>query len=169
MNQKEYQEAANYWNQKDATAVKMPKKELYEAVLSYIQAGNTCALATGIGTFIRCTPIEYTYINDSFYLFSEGGQKFVGLAANDKVCLALFDDYTGFGKVKGMQVSGRVRIIEPFSEEYNWVAAEKNIAIEALKKLEHPMYLLRVIPERFDFLNSDFKEKGFGSRQAIEL
>ncbi len=169
MKRMEYQEAANYWNNKDMDAVKMPRQELLEAMESYIRKNNTCALATGFGTYIRCTPIEYSYLEGSFYLFSEGGQKFVGLEQNDNVCLAIFNKYEGFGKVKGMQVSGKVNIIEPFSNEYNRVAIFKNIPLETLKKLPHPMYLLQVVPERIDFLNSEFKEKGYGSRQAVNF
>lgn len=169
MNHMEYQEAANYWNNKDMDTVKMPRQEILEAMETYIKEGNTCALATGFGTFVRCTPIEYSYLEGSFYLFSEGGQKFVGLEHNDNVCLAIYNKYEGFGKVKGMQVSGKVNIIEPFSNEYNRVAAFKNIPLEALKKLPHSMYLLKVRPERMDFLNSEFKERGYGSRQAIDF
>lgn len=28
------------------------------------------------------------------------------------------------------------------------------------------MWLLKIIPDEIDFLNSDFKEEGFGSRQT---
>ena len=32
----------------------------------YIQRGNTCALATGAGDYVRCTPIEYSYHDGCF-------------------------------------------------------------------------------------------------------
>ncbi len=118
MTHEEYKAAANHWNQKDATSEKMPKAQLLEEIDKYIQGNNTCALATGYGDFIRCTPIEYSWHNESFWMFSEGGQKFVGLEENKNVCLAIYDRYDGFGKLKGMQVSGNAEIIEPFSAEY---------------------------------------------------
>lgn len=37
---------------------------------------HICALAAGAGDFIRCTPIEYNWVNQAFWLFSEGGLKF---------------------------------------------------------------------------------------------
>ncbi len=47
-----------------------------KAVEEYIQANNTCALATAAGDFVRCTPLEYTYHDDCFWIFfSEGGEK----------------------------------------------------------------------------------------------
>jgi len=66
-----------------------------------------------------------------------------------------------------MQVSGKAEVVEPFSEEYNAAAEFKKIPIAALKKMPHPMNLIKVTPERIQFLNSDFKEKGVDVRQEI--
>ena len=168
MTHEEYKAAANHWNQKDATSEKMPKAQLLEEIDKYIQGNNTCALATGYGDFIRCTPIEYSWHNESFWMFSEGGQKFVGLEENKNVCLAIYDRYDGFGKLKGMQVTGNAEIIKPFSAEYIQAVEWKKIPVDALKKLPFTMNLIKVEPKEIDFLNSDFKEKGYDSRQHYE-
>lgn len=169
MNHKEYQEASEYWNRKDAESVKMERSELLRVSEDYIQANNTCAFATGCGSFVRCTPIEYSYRDGAFWLFSEGGQKFVALENNHNVCMAIYDKYEGMEKLKGMQITGTAEIIEPFSEEYIKIAEYKKISVAALKKLQHPMNLIRIIPLRIDFLNSEFKKKGYASRQFIEF
>lgn len=44
-------------------------------------------------------------------------------------------------------------------------AAFRKIPLEALKKLAEPMWLLKIVPTEITCLNSDFKKKGFGSRQ----
>lgn len=169
MKHEEYQAASEYWNLKDADKVKMDDSELLAAVEEYINANSTCALATGSGSFVRCTPIDYTYHDGAFWMFSEGGLKFATLEINKNTCLAIFDKFEGFGKLKGMQVLGNAEIIEPFSEEYRKAAEYRKISIDALKKLSHPLYLIRIIPTRIDFLNSDFKKKGCDSRQFIEF
>lgn len=46
----EYIQAADYWKQKDAQAVKMDRETLEKEVEAYIQENNTCALATGQGS-----------------------------------------------------------------------------------------------------------------------
>ena len=114
----EYERAANYWKEKDAQSKKLDQDALKKAVEEYIQANNTCALATAAGDFVRCTPLEYTYHDDCFWIFSEGGEKFYALEKNKNVCLVIFDKYEGFGKLKGMQVTGLASIVEPFSQEY---------------------------------------------------
>lgn len=162
-----YDEAASYWKKKEAASVKLPREEVLAEVEKYILANNTCALATGSGEFVRCTPIEYHYHDGAFWMFSEGGEKFYALKENKNVCLAIFDKYAGFGKLKGMQVTGTAQIIVPFSEEYNAAAKAKNISVDALKKLPGVMNLIKVVPEKIEFLNSGFKEKGGDSRQSV--
>lgn len=169
MTKEEFAQAAGYWEEKDAAGVKMPREPLMQAVEGYIQANNTCALATGAGDFIRCTPLEYSWHDGCFWIFSEGGKKFMGLAENSNVCLAIYDKYDGFGTLHGMQVTGKAELIEPFSAAYNAHAAFRKIPLEALKKLPHPMQLICVHPERIDYLCSDFKKQGFDSRQAVEF
>lgn len=114
MTQEQFKKASQYWNNKEQIPV--PEKELKKTVEEYISSNNTCALATGIGDYVRCTPIEYSYHDDKFWLFSEGGEKFIGLEKNDNVCLAIYDKYDGFGNLKSLQIMGKAQIIEPFLE-----------------------------------------------------
>lgn len=169
MTQEDFQAAAAYWEEKDAHSVKMEPASLKKAIEEYILSNNTCALATGVGTYIRCTPIEYSYHDGCFWMFTEGGKKFVGLEQNSNVCLAIFDRYEGFGALHGMQVMGKAKLVEPFSEQYCAHADFKKIPLSALQKLQSPMYLLCVRPERIDYLCSDFKKQGFSSRQTLVL
>lgn len=162
-----YKQAQNYWKAKEANAVKIDTALLLENITAYINANNTCALATGTGDFIRNTPIEYSYHDGCFWMFSEGGEKFIGLEQNPNVCIAIFDTYTGFGSLKGLQVMGTANIVEPFSVEYDAHAAVKKIPLAALQKLNPPMNLIKVKPVSADFLNSDFKQDGYDARQHL--
>ena len=77
MTHEQFENAAQYWNKKEQ--VKMPEEALKKAIEDYIMDNNTCALATGTGNFVRCTPIEYSYHDGRFWMFSAGGEKFTGL------------------------------------------------------------------------------------------
>lgn len=165
MTHEQYKDAAQYWDKKES--IPMPKAELKKAVYDYIKANNTCALATGAGDYVRCTPIEYGFHDDKFWMFSEGGKKFVGLETNPNVCLAIFDKYDGFGNLKSLQVMGKAELVEPFSAAYNAHAEYKKIPLTALEKLPTPMNLICVTPTEINALFSDFKKDGYGSRQTI--
>ena len=130
-------------------------------------ANNTCTLATGSGEFVRCTPIEYSYHDGTVWMFSEGGEKFHALENNKNVCIAIYDKYEGFGRLKGLQMTGMAQLVEPFSDEYVAAAEFKKIPIDALKKLPQPMHLIRVTPVKAEMLNSKFKKDRFARRQIM--
>ena len=169
MTSEQYKQAANYWKIKDQESVKMDRTTLFTLVKEYINANNVCALATGAGDFVRCTPIEYSYHDDAFWMFSEGGEKFIALEENKKVCLAIFHKYEGFSNVKGMQIMGTATLIDYFSKEYIKAAEYKKIPLETLKKFPEPLNLIKVLPIKVDFLNSEFKKYNVSSRQSLEF
>lgn len=164
-----YEEAASYWEEKSITSVKMNRDALQVEMEKFIQKHNTCALATGYGDFVRCTPIEYSLMDGAFWMFSEGGLKFHALKNNKNVCLAIYDPYDGFGKLAGMQVTGTAKLVEPMTKEYLEMLAVKKIPVESLKKLPHEINLICVTPTRIDFLWSGFKKMGYDSRQFLNF
>ncbi len=168
MNTNEYKAAANFWKDKERKA--MPVEELKPVVEEYLSAGSVCALATGCGDYVRCTPLEYSYHDGKFWIFTEGGEKFIGLEKNANVSLAVFDKNPSFGELKSVQVMGTAEIIEPMSAEYIAHAEYKKIPTAALQKLAdqgHPMHLICVTPSRMDILFSSFKKLGYDSRQEL--
>lgn len=169
MTSEEYKAAARYWEEKDADSVKLEPARLKEMVERYIQENNTCALATGTGDYVRCTPIEYSYHDGCFWMFSEGGKKFIGLAENSHVCLAIYDPYTGFGALRGVQIMGRAELIEPFSQPYLAHARHRQISLHFLQTLKTPMHLICVHPIQIDCLFSDLKGMGYAPRQHLVL
>jgi uncharacterized protein YhbP (UPF0306 family) len=163
-----YDKAASYWTEKDKESVKMDSDALQQKITDFINKHNTCALAVAAGDFVRCTPIEYNYVDDGFYLFSEGGLKFKALRDNKNVCLAIYEEYKGFGKLKGLQVTGMAERVEPWSEEYLKLLSFKKIPETAMRKLPEPINLIKIVPTVMEFLCSDLKNEGYGSRQLLK-
>ena len=169
MNKDQYQSAATYWTSKPC--VEMPAEELKQYTEDFITSHGVCALATSSGEYVRCTPLEYSYHDGKFWIFTEGGEKFIGLEKNKNVSLAIFDANPDFGKLKSLQVMGEASIIEPMSEVYISHTKYKRIPVTALQNLfdqGRPMHLLCISPTRMDVLCSDFKKQGYDSRQVID-
>jgi hypothetical protein len=165
----DYKKAASYWTEKDALAVRLDPDLLLNEMEKFILAHNTCALATGCGDFVRCTPIEYNYKDRKFWMFSEGGLKFQALENNKNVCLAIYDHYVGFGQLGGMQISGTAEIVEPWTDEYMDLLAFRKIPVENMKRLPVTMHLIKITPDRIDFLCSEFKKNGVDPRQHLDF
>lgn len=169
MTREEFIEASSYWEVKDGKERHADDALIRQLAEDFILRHNTCALATGYGNHVRCTPIEYSYHDGCFWMFSEGGKKFIGLMDNPNVSIAIFDSYDGFSNLHGLQAEGKAELVEPFSEAYLAHANSKGINEIFLRKLQRPMYLICVHPTRFDCLFSDFKRLGFSPRQTFVL
>jgi nitroimidazol reductase NimA-like FMN-containing flavoprotein (pyridoxamine 5'-phosphate oxidase superfamily) len=169
MNRNDFINAENYWIIHDKHSIKMERSAILKAAEKFLTEHNTCALATGCDDFVRCTPIEYSWMNGSFYLLSEGGLKFRALARNKNVCLAVFETYKGMDNIASIQVSGKAEMISYGSEEYSRVLEIKKIPESAIQRLSHPMYLIKIVPKSMELLFSGFKENGFDSRQQVTM
>jgi menaquinone-dependent protoporphyrinogen IX oxidase len=145
--------------------MELDKQELFEEINKFIINHNTCSLATGSGEYVRNTPIEYTYYNSNFYFISEGGFKFRGLLQNSNVSISIFDNYISMNELKGIQISGKSEVVPIWNEEYTELINVKGLNVEALKNLPVNLNLIKVVPQAFEFLNTDFKEKGKDSKQ----
>ena len=120
---------------------------------------------------MRCTPLEYSFHDGRFWIFAEGGEKFIGPERNENVSLAMFDKNPGFGELRSVQVMGKAEIVAPMSAEYVAHAEHKKVPVAALRKLfDHgrPMHLIRIAPVRMDVLFSGFKKQGYDARQVMD-
>lgn len=181
LNEQELRETDNFWEDKPHKAGE--PDEIENWFENFVSTHNTCALATAFiedehcesdenifenKLMIRNTPVEYSYHDGCFWIFSEGGHKFRGIVQNGNVCLTVYDDYSGFGKLRSAQIQGKAELVKPFSSEYTAAAEFRKIPITALQKLDHPMHLIKVVPAHIDILNSEFKESGLDARQKID-
>jgi nitroimidazol reductase NimA-like FMN-containing flavoprotein (pyridoxamine 5'-phosphate oxidase superfamily) len=163
----DFDKASRFWIDKEAGSKAAPDAK--DRLKMFIQEHKVCALATGSGEYVRCTPIEYNFVDGAFYLFSEGGMKFKGLKDNKNVCLAIFDasDKVGFGELHSAQISGTAELVEPFSEEYLKLLQYKHIPEEMIRKMPEPIHLIKITPVEAEFLDTDFKKDGYNARQKV--
>jgi hypothetical protein len=143
----------------------MPSEEMRVVLDEYLNSHNTCALCTGFGEEVRGTPIEYNYIDGSFYFLSEGGFKFANLLRNPNVSIAIFDNYSGMTSLAGFQISGQVEFIEIGSAEYRMVLEHKGLKAEKILEMPFRLNLIKVIPIKAEILYSKLRELGYDSKQ----
>lgn len=143
-----------------------PVTTIQKEIEKFVKSKNTCALATGYGEFVRVTPIEYEYNEGKFYIISEGGLKFIGITQNEQVSLGIYENYTDMNNLCGIQITGKVEVIEAWTEEYLDVLERKGLKIEAVSKLPFNMNILKITPIKYEYLYSKFKHLGYDSKQV---
>ena len=159
----------NFWKEQQKTAKHMDREQALAHILGFIERHNTCALATGTGDFVRCTPIEYTFMDGEFYLYSEGGDKFVGLEKNLNVSLAIFEYYGDKNDSHGLQVMGRATLYPPRCELFKKVLAFKGIPYDVMKAAKVDVALIRITPMVYEMYDTDFVKAGFDVRQIVRF
>lgn len=168
MTQAQFQAAARYWEEKDAGQRKAgPGPTPLRGGSLHPGQQHLAPWPQGRAPMCAAPPSNTASTMAAFWMFSEGGKKFIGLSENPNVCLTIFDGYTGFQNLHGMQVMGKAEIVEPFSQDYLAHAAYKGISLDFLKGRETPMHLIRVRPTCMECLFSDFKGLDYGPRQRL--
>ncbi len=147
----------------------MDRDAALEHIKNFIRNHNTCGFATGTGDYIRCTPIEYTFMNDEFWFVSEGGSKFIGLEKNKNVSLAIFEYYGDVKDSHGLQVMGKAVLYDRESEELKKLLAFKGIPFDAVKAARVEVAVVRVIPEVYEMYDTDFVKQGYDVRQIVRF
>ena len=164
-----YQHFQNFWIEQQKTAVHMDRDAALEHMKNFIRNHNTCGFATGTGDYIRCTPIEYTFMNDEFWFVSEGGSKFIGLEKNKNVSLAIFEYYGDVKDSNGLQVMGKAVLYDRESDELKKLLAFKGIPFDAVKAARVEVAVVRVIPEVYEMYDTDFVKQGYDVRQIVRF
>jgi len=164
------------FNLEEVTNYALELKEIKENLISpapqtrkfieeFLTSHNTCTLSTGYQNRVRSTPIEYNYFNGSIYLLSEGGEKFANLPLNNQVSVAVYEDYTGFGNLAGMQITGTSEIVSEDSVEYENVIRMKGLKIDFIKRNPVKMNMIKITISKVEFLYSEFKKLGYEAKQ----
>ena len=159
----------NFWIEQQKTAKHLAPEKVREHIEAFIKAHNTCGFATGYGDYIRCTPIEYTYMDGHFWFVSEGGSKCIGLEKNRNVSLAIFEYYGDVRDSHGLQVMGKAEFYSNTSEEFKKLLAFKGIPYDVVKAAKVEVAVVRVIPDRFEMYDTDFVKEGYDVRQILDV
>jgi hypothetical protein len=149
-------------------------EDLKKRIISFLESTNMSVLATCSSDVPRATPIEYHSEGLTIYFVGEPGTKLSNIAKNPKVSIGVFLPYEGWDSAKGAQITGNAKIIPRDNvaefkrglKACKWEQAAKVIGIKDFPK---SVELIRVDPEKMEFIDMSLKKIGFSARQVLEL
>ncbi|HAX73202.1 MAG TPA: hypothetical protein DCY20_06735 [Firmicutes bacterium] len=150
-------------------AEKLDEKIVWRLCESFIKLHNTCVLCTGHDELVRATPIEYSYYKKKLYFMSEGGVKFANLFMNAHVSVAIFDPFTTWETLAGMQISGQIEMVPYKCDEFYDILKQRNISQKEYDEMKTALHVFKLNMEQIEFLNSSFKEYGGSASQVLKL
>jgi nitroimidazol reductase NimA-like FMN-containing flavoprotein (pyridoxamine 5'-phosphate oxidase superfamily) len=162
---------------RDQTFVKrpMPTKVLEERIIEFLKEQNMCVLATIGDGLPRATPIEYHSKEITIYFVGEPGKKLENMKNNSNVSIGIFRPYTGWDSAKGVQITGKAKIISrenstEFNEgltAYQWEKTAKELGLKIFP--ETGVELVKVEPEKIEFIDMSLKKLGYSPRQTLNV
>jgi nitroimidazol reductase NimA-like FMN-containing flavoprotein (pyridoxamine 5'-phosphate oxidase superfamily) len=149
----------------------MPKKELEEHIVQFLKSQNMCVLATCRDDKPRATPIEYYSKGTILYMVAEEGQKLKNIERNPNVSVGIYAPYTGWFTARGVQVTGKAKIItrenaaefKDAMSVYKWQEAVKELGI---KELPQAVKVLKIESEKIEMADTSLRTKGYAARQV---
>ncbi|MGD0804065.1 MAG: pyridoxamine 5'-phosphate oxidase family protein [Candidatus Bathyarchaeia archaeon] len=151
----------------------MPKSDLEKQIIQFFKEQNMCVVATCSKNVPRATPIEYHSKGIIMYFIGEPGIKLKNIIENPKVSVGIFLQYTNWDSVKGAQVTGKAKIISKKTAEfeegllaYEW---EKTATELGVTTFPETVELLKVEPEKIEFIDMSLKKRGYNPRQILTL
>lgn len=150
---------------RDSGDIKLPAAELKQLVEKFLEAHKYCTLCTGYGNRVRGTAVTYKYHNGHIYIVCEGAAKFANLILNDNVCIAIHAPFQNVGTA-GLQLTGKVEIMDPASDAYRRMTEIKGSDYERLTHLPWILWGLDVKLEKAEFWWAEWRNRGIGPKQT---
>lgn len=145
----------------------MPEEDLRARADRFLSTHSECVLATGHGTSVRATPVDYLYAEGQVYIYSEGGAKFAHLVQNPWASVAVYDPHTSMEDVRGMQLTGTVEVIRPGEPGHEEALALRGLTRDALATFPADLNVITITPEETVYLDTSLQKKGYAARQVL--
>ena len=147
----------------------MEEHKLMDRIESFIRSHQMLALATAGQGYVRCTPLEYMYLDRVFYVITEGGNKFRGILENGDVSAAIFDPIGRTGRpVVSLQILAKAAPVPVGSDEYRIAMAARGLTEQKLDQMPVTLFLLKIVPLRYEFLNTAFTDEGYDAKDLSQ-
>jgi uncharacterized protein len=149
---------------------------LKQQILSYMESHNTMTLSTCHGDVPWAATVFYASDDLRLYFFSAPDSRHCqNLSANPRVAVTIQEDYRDWRKIKGIQLEGKVVLLDSLIEKGKATVVYARKYPEVIKVFTNPasgvfykaflkVKFYCIIPERVFYIDN---EQGFGKRQEL--
>ena len=149
---------------------------LKQQILGYMESHNTMTLSTCDGDVPWAATVFYASDDLCLYFFSAPDSRHCqNLSANPRVAVTIQEDYRDWRKIKGIQLEGKVMLLDSLIEKGKATAVYARKYPEVMKVFTNPasgafykaflkVKFYCIIPARVFYIDN---EQGFGKRQEL--
>jgi hypothetical protein len=162
-------------------SARLPEDELKKHIATLFKEQTMCTIATASSDGQpRATPLECFAEGMTLYIFADPGTKIVNIKENPKVSISVCNQITPSWKgddwkeIKAAQVTGVATILQPDDPESIRVRKEVIRWQEFIGALGRDTskppngLVIKVVPSKIEYSESELMLKGFSSKQRWE-
>jgi uncharacterized protein len=151
---------------------------LRQQILNYLQSHNTMTLATCTSDVPWAATVFYASDDFKLYFFSVPDSRHCqNLAANPRVAVTIQEDYKNWQEIKGIQLEGRVALIDSLAAKAKAMAIYARKYPDVIRLFTNPssgifykaflkVKFYCVSPEKVFYIDN---AQGFGKRQEMAI
>jgi uncharacterized protein len=152
--------------------------DLKHQIVDYLHSHNTMTLATTQGDLPWAATVFFASADFRLYFFSAPDSRHCqNLAVNPRVAVTIQEDYHDWRKIKGIQLEGRVALVDGVLEKTKAMAIYAAKYPEVIKLFTNPasglfykaflkVKFYCVMPDKVFFIDNT---QGFGKRQELTI
>ena len=152
--------------------------QLKQQILNYMRTHNTMTLATCASEIPWAATVFYASDDFELYFFSVPDSRHCqNLRANPRVAVTIQEDYKNWQEIKGIQLEGRITLVDSMTEKAKAMAVYARKYPEVIKLFTNPssgvfykaflkVKFYRVSPEKVFYIDN---AEGFGKRQELVI
>ena len=163
---------AHPWLNAPAPTALLPRDQLEDRIEQLLASQNLAVLATvdPRGDPVA-SPVEYYHAGLVVYFVADSGSpKLANVRRHPRVALGIHAPYVGWASVRGCQIFGDARVLEPGTAEhgagmevYRWQASAADFGRPAVAPPSVP--LVEVRPRRIVYTELWLRKLGFAAKQ----
>ncbi|MCS6803140.1 MAG: pyridoxamine 5'-phosphate oxidase family protein [Chloroflexota bacterium] len=167
---------AHPWLTAPAPMAALPRDQLEDRIEQLLASQNMAVLATvdRRGDPVA-SPVEYYHAGLTVYFVADtGSPKLANLRRHPRVSLAIFAPNVGWASVRGCQLFGEARVLEPGTPEhaagmeiYRWQSSAADLGRPIVAPPATP--LVEVTPHRIVYTELWLRKHGYAAKQVWRL
>ncbi|GIW10503.1 MAG: pyridoxamine 5'-phosphate oxidase family protein [Chloroflexi bacterium] len=164
---------AHPWLSQPPPTARLPREQLEDRIEQLLASQNLCVLATvdPRGNPVA-SPVEYYHEGLTIYFVADASSpKLRNLRRHPRVSAAIVAPYVGWASVRGCQLFGHARVLEPGTPEhaagmevYRWQSSAADLGRPVVEPPRVP--LVHLVPDRIIYLESWLRKHGYASKQV---
>jgi hypothetical protein len=147
----------------------LSRGELERLISRLLKEETVCVIATCSQDVPRASTVEFFPSGTTLYILTEGGEKVINILKNPHVSVAIHAPFAGWESVRGLQITGTAQIGRKGSKIFEeGVDAYRNRRGDENLTLSDFMIVIRVMPERVEYVETVLGNRGLKVRHTLE-